>query len=420
MVISRTSAKCYQNTHKPVPQIARELNVDVVVEGSVLRAEDRVRITLQLVEGRMDRHLWSQSYERDLRDVLALQREVAQAVAGEIQTVMNPAEPGRSELVARPEGTQHPTSKAYDTFLKGRYHFARYGEGESLETAIHYFEQAISEDPTFALAHAGLANALLIVAWLSQDKLASAREAAERAIAVDPLLPEGHAALGFALNLEWNWQRSEAEYKRAIELDPNSSTAHQWYAQLLRDMMRYDEALREAQRAHELDPLSLNAFTMVGWVFYNQHRYDEAVALWNEVLKLDPNYGLAIYNKGLVYAMKGMGDKVLSTAHEVALHWGGIEGKLLSSYLLCAGYGLTGQSDRAKQVLAELEAQHFPPSVTAELLLILGEKETALDWLEKAYEQRSSVLSNTMSEPVCDPIRDHPRFLALQKKIGLA
>ncbi len=174
------------------------------------------------------------------------------------------------------------------------------------------------------------------------------------------------------------------------------------------------------QRAHELDPLSLNAFTMVGWVLYNQHRYDEAVALLNEVLELDPNYALAIYNLGIVYIYKGMGEKALSSAHEAAQHWGDKQGQLLSSFLLCAGYGLTGQSDRAKQVFAELEARDLPPSVTAELLLTLGEKEAALDWLEKAYEQRSSLLSNSMSEPVCDSVRNHPRFLALQKKIGLA
>ncbi len=246
MVISRTSAKCYQHTTKPVPQIARELNVDAVVEGSVLRAEDRVRITLQLVEGCDDRHLWSQSYERDLRDVLALQREVAQAVAGEIRTATSPAERGRSEAVARPEGTQHPNSKAYDTFLKGRYHFARYGEGSLWRlrsTISSRLSQKIRHSPQpMQLSR----NALVNVAWFSPDKLSLARENAERAVALDPFLPEGHAALGFVLNQEWNWQRSEAEFKRAIELDPNSSTAHQWYAQLLRDLMRNDEALREA------------------------------------------------------------------------------------------------------------------------------------------------------------------------------
>jgi len=250
--------------------------------------------------------------------------------------------------------------------------------------------------------------------------LVPAREMAERAVALDSLLPEAHATLAMALNLEWNWQRSEVEFKRAIELDPNSSLAHQFYAQLLRDMMRYDEALREAQRAHELDPLSLFVFTMVGWVFYNQHSYDEAISLWNKVLELDPDYGLAIYNKGLVYGVKGMGNEVISTALEAKQRWGGSTGQLNTTWLLGVGYYLTGQTDLANQALAELDARHATPDLIALLNLVLGEKEAALDLLEKAYEQRVPSLPNNMSEPWCDSIRDHPRFRALQVKIGLS
>jgi len=261
---------------------------------------------------------------------------------------------------------------------------------------------------------------LITSTWSSPDMLAPAREMAEKAVALDSLLPEAHATLAMALNLEWNWQRSESEFKRAIELDPNSSLAHQFYGQLLRDMMRYDEALKEAQYAHELDPLSLFVFTMVGWVFYNQHRYDEAVALWNEILELDPDFGLAIYNKGLVYGLNGMGDEVISTALEAKQRWGGSTGQLNTTWLLSVGYYLTGQTELANQALAELDALHATPDLIAILNLVLGEKEAALDLLEKAYEQRVPSLPNNMSEPWCDSIRDHPRFRALQVKIGLS
>jgi len=419
LVISRTSAKCYHHTDKPVPQIARELNVDAVVEGSVLRAEGRVRITLQLVEGREDRHLWSQSYERDLRDILALQRDVAHAVAGEIQVAMTPPERARPDSAGHPGGTPGPNPQAYDAYLKGRYHFARWGQGESAETAIRYYEEAISMDRRFAPAYAALAEALLQSSYALPQRHAQGREAAERAVELDPFLPEAHATLAMALNQHWDWEQSEAEFHRALELDPNSSMAHQWYAQLLRDMMRNDEASREAHHARELDPLSLPAFTMVGWVLFNQHRYDEAMSLWKEVLELDPDYALAIYNQGLVYAVMGKGAEVVSTAREVAERWGDSQGQLSSTWLLCVGHALTGQRDLATQILADFEAQHFPPDWIAILCLMLGEEHAALQWLERACEQRSLSLPNNMSEPWFDSIRDHPRFSALRAKIGL-
>jgi TolB-like protein/tetratricopeptide (TPR) repeat protein len=419
LVISRTSAKCYHHTDKPVPQIARELNVDAVVEGSVLRVEGRVRITLQLVEGREDRHLWSQSYERDLRDILALQRDVARAVAGEIQMAVTPAELARPGTAGRPGGTPGPDPQAYDAYLKGRYHFARWGQGESAETVIRYYEEAISKDRRFAPAYAALAEALLQSSYALPQRHAQGREAAERAVELDPFLPEAHATLAMALNQHWDWEQSEAEFHRALELDPNSSMAHQWYAQLLRDMMRNDEALREAQRARDLDPLSLPAFTMVGWVLTNQHRYDEALSLWKEVLELDPDYALAVYNQGLVYAIMGKGAEVVSTAREVAERWGDSQGQLYSTLLLCVGYALNGQRELASKIIADFEAQNSPPSWIALLYLVLGEQDTALQWLEAACEQRYPGLPSDISEPWFDNLRDHPRFRALRAKIGL-
>jgi len=419
LVISRTSAKCFHHSNKPVPQIARELNVDAVVEGSVLRAEGRVRISLRLVEARQDRHLWSQSHERDLRDILALQREVAHAVAREIKVATTLPERARPDMAGRPARTPSPDPQAYDAYLKGRYHFARWGQGESSEPAIRYYKEAISKDRQFAPGYAALAEALLQSSYALPQRHAQGREAAERAVELDPFLPEAHATLAMALNQHWDWEQSEAEFHRALELDPNFSMAHQWYAQLLRDMMRNDEALREAQRARDLDPLSLPAFTMVGWVLFNQHRYDEAMSLWKEVLELDPDYALAVYNQGLVHAIMGKGAEVVSTAREVAERWGDSQGQLYSTLLLCVGYALNGQRELASKIIADFEAQHSPPSWIALLYLVLGEQDTALQWLETACEQRYPGLPSDISEPWFDNLRDHPRFRALRAKIGL-
>jgi tetratricopeptide (TPR) repeat protein len=251
------------------------------------------------------------------------------------------------------------------------------------------------------------------------DKLPPGRAAAQRAVDLDPGLSEAHAALALARNLDWDWEGSEAAFRKAIELDPNSSMAHQWYAQLLRDMMRLDDALSEAQRARELDPLSLPVNTMVGWVLFNQHRFDEAIALWNYVLELDPNYGLAVYNKGLAYGMKGMGTEVISAARDAAQRWGGEGGRLPTTWLLGVGYALSGQRERATEIIRELKGQDSTHDWIAALHLLLGEEDTALDWLEKAYELHVPGLPNIMSEPWFDRLRDHPRFRALRAKTRL-
>jgi serine/threonine-protein kinase len=415
-VISRTSAMQYKERDKSIPEIARELKVDAVVEGSVLRAGDRVRITLQLIEGREDRHLWAESYERDLRDVLALQAEVARAVAGEIEMALSPAARERIELAAQPGSARPPDPEAYDAYLKGRYHFARFGE-EALKTAIRYYEEAIAKDPTFARAYAALAEALVIFPVLEFER---GGVAARTALDLDPALPEAHAALGIARMLEWDWTGSEAAFQRAIELNPSSSVAHWWYAILLRETVRFDEALSEARRAAELDPLSLPVQHMVGWVLYSQHRYDEAIEVWDEVLELEPEFGFAIHYQGRAYAMQGRGEAVISAARRAkAARLSMAEPQ--ATWLLGVGYALSGQRDGAEEILRELEVRYATtyPGPIAALHHVLGDEDEALDWLEKAYGLRVPWLPNFISEPWFDGLRDHPRFRELRAKMGL-
>jgi TolB-like protein/Flp pilus assembly protein TadD len=415
-VISRTSAMQYRERDKSIPEIARELNVDAVVEGTVLRAGDRVRITLQLIEGPEDRHLWAESYERDLRDVLALQSEVARAVAREIEVALSPAERERIELAAQPGSSRRADPEAYDAYLKGRYHIARLGV-ETRQTAIRYYEEAIAKDSTFARAYAALAEALLVGTVLDFER---GGVAARTALDLDPALAEAHAAVGMARMLGWDWTGSEAAFQRAIELNPSSSVAHGGYAVLLETTMRFDEALSETRRAAELDPLSLTARTTVGEMLLDQHRYDEAIEILDEVLALEPELGTAIYHQGAAYAMQGRGEAVISAAHRAkAARLSPYEP--MTTFLLGVGHALAGQRDRAEEILRELKPRYatiFPGPIAA-LHLVLGDEDEALDWLEEAYELRLPWLPNFTSKPWFDDLRDHPRFRALRDNMGL-
>jgi TolB-like protein/Tfp pilus assembly protein PilF len=412
-VISRTSAMRFKTTGKSVPDIARELNVDAVVEGSVLKVNGRVRITVQLIEGKADRQLWADSYERDMLNVLALHAEIARAVAQRIEGTVQ----SQSQVLARRAGSHTPNPEAYDAYLKGRYYFAQFA-GDAFKVAIQYFEGAIAKDPAFPGAYAALAHALSTVPAVLD--LPRSKGAAKTALQLDPNMPEAHVALANVLRFEWDMSGSEAAFKRAIELDPNSSVAHQWYAQLLRETMRLDEALSEARRAQTLDPFSLPVRTMVGWVLFNQHRYDEALKVWDEVLTLEPEFGLAIYNQGLAYGKQGRGKEVILTAQRAAKARQRLDERL-ELWLLGIGYALSDQRVRANEILVDLQTHHGTavPGLIAVLHHVLGEDEQALDWLEKSYGMRWPHLPNVTSEPWLDNLRDHPRFRALRAKMGL-
>jgi TolB-like protein/DNA-binding winged helix-turn-helix (wHTH) protein len=297
-VISRTSAMTYKKVRKPLAEIARELNVDAVVEGSVLRSGERVRIDAQLIRVPADRQIWSESYEGDFRDTLALQSKVARAIAGQIRTTLN-----RQEQVAL-EKSKAVNPTAYEAYLKGRY-FLNKRTGDGLRTAIEYFNRAIEADSTYAEAYSGLADAYALSGdWkygvLSpQDAFPKAKAAATKALALDESLGEAHASLAYAMDLYgWDWKAAETEYKRAIDLNVGYATAHQWYSWHLIMMGRNSEAIAELREAESLDPLSLIISADVADALSVAHRFDEAEQQSRKTLQLDPNFAVGHYELG--------------------------------------------------------------------------------------------------------------------------
>ena len=419
-VISRTSAMQYKAADKLMPEIARELGADALVEGSVLRAGDEVRITLQLIHGPTDRHLWSKSFRRDLRDILALQREVAHAIADHIQTTLIPSLRDKLPPVSDNTQVERQDPVAYEAYLKGRYHFNSFGEA-AFRTAIRYYEDAISTDPNFALAYAALAEACMQPSIIFNRILSldDCEAAATRAIEFDDELAEAHATLGFARVLRWDWEAAESRFERALDLNPNSVMAHQWYSAALRPLLRSDEALQEIRRAEELDPLNLFVKTMVGWPLLDQRRYDEALAQFDDVLAMNPDFTLAHYNKGLVYILLRMPEEVLGSARRVAEISGenGFESRILTA----AAYAVRGDEDKTLDLLGAVERDYGDIAIGwyATIYITLGKVEEAFLSLETAYEIRSPDLPISMSEPFFDDIRDHPRFQALRHKMGL-
>jgi TolB-like protein len=287
-VISRTSVMQYKETRKSLPDIARELDVDAVVEGSVLRAGNTVRVTAQLIEARTDRHLWADNFDRELSDILALHSEVARAIADEIQVALTPAEEARLAN-ARPVNPE-----AYEAVLKGNYFYFQRTE-EGLTKGLEYFQQAIEIDPNYAPAYLGVADSYLVMAsWAlipPTEAHLEARGAVMKALEIDDTLGHAHADLaGIRYEYEWDWAAAEQEFQRALELNPNFAGIHRYHAEFLSTMEDHAQAIAEARRAHELSPLQLIAYTMVGVTLHNARQYDQAIEQCQEVLELDPSF----------------------------------------------------------------------------------------------------------------------------------
>jgi len=418
-VISRTSAIQYKGTHKTLPEIARELNVDGVVEGSVLRDGNRVRIRTQLVYAPTDRHVWAQAYERDLKDVLTLQADLAQDIAREIQLKLTSQE--RVNLVAT-----HPVDpEAHELYLKGRF-FWNKRDQQGFARAIEYFQQAIDREPNYAAAYAGLADAYALSGGFNLVPIAEAmpraKAAAERALQFDPNLAEAHASLGLiAPFLNWNWAEAKEHYERAIELNPNYATAHHWYAEgYLMPMGRVDEALIEIRKARELDPLSAVIATDMGKELYFSRRYDEAIVELRHALELDPNFASAhnwisdsLLEKGEYSAAIAELEKTKS-AKEQRVY------VRQTAYL----HARMGKRAQAQTELAKaLELSRGKPVSYGSIALTyaaLGDKEDAFLWLEKAYAENSSFMTSLKFWSVFDPLRSDPRFVDLLRRVGLS
>jgi TolB-like protein/Tfp pilus assembly protein PilF len=418
-VISRTTAMRYKGAKKSLPQIASELGVDAVVEGSVQRFGDQVSVRAQLVHAATERHLWVARYERDLGDVLLLQSEVAQAIAREIQTKITHA--ARTRLAYKPAVNR----KALDDYLKGQYHRNKQTE-EHLLKAIEYFQSAISMDPYYAPAYAGLAEcygllgSVTVGALSPREARRRAEEAAGKALEYDRDLVEAHIVMGYVKMYDWDWAAAEQEFKRAIELNPNNANAHSYYSRYLSSIGRADEAFAEIDRAQELDPLSLAISAQRGFVLEMARRYDDVIDGLSRVIAQDPNHYQAHMILGRAYAAKVQLEEAIATFERAAVLSKRSPGAL--GYLGMS-YGLAGRKGEAGKVLHELLKQnrhgYVSPVAVAIIYTGLGDKDRAFAWLEKAYQERSYFMANLKVIPAADPLRSDPRFDDLLRRMGL-
>src|SRR6266481_2149510 len=417
-VISRTSAMVYKRTRKPLPQIARELNVDAVVEGTVLRSGDQVRITAQLIEASADKHLWSQSYEGELRDTLALQSKVARAIADQIRINLNPQEQAalKSVKVVNPQ--------AYESFLKGRY-FWNKRTADGLKVALAYFSQAIDEDPKYAQAYPGLADTYSLLGdWqyavmTPKEALPKAKAAAIKALELDSTLGEAHNSLAFCLDgFDWDFDSAGKEFQRAIELNPGYATAHHWYAWHLSLLGRYDEAIAEMRKAENLDPLSLVINADLAELLVLAHSYDESILQSRKTIEMDPNFGLAHNHLAQAYLQKHMNDEAVAELQKAAQLSGGSPTCIAN---LARAYVASGKRSEAEKLLSNLKKRSSPghtlASEIAVIYVALGDTDQAIAWLKKGYEERFN--PGVLLRPGFDPLRSDPRFQDLVRRIGL-
>jgi TolB-like protein/Flp pilus assembly protein TadD len=417
-VISRTSIMTYKRVRKLLPEIARELNVEAVVEGTVLRFGDRVRITAQLIELPVERHIWAQSFEGDLRDTLALQNSLARTIAEQIRVTVTQQEQTALQT-ARPV---NPV--VYEAYLKGRY-FLNKRTADGLKTAIEYFSHAIETDQTYAAGYSGLADAYALSGdWkygvLSpRDAFAQAEAAATKALALNESLGEAHASLAYALDLyAWDWAAAETEYKRAIQLNPGYPTAHQWYSWHLLMMGRNREGIRELRKAENLDPLSLIIGADIADAFCVSRLYNEAAEQSRKVLEMDQNFAVGHYELGqALEQMHRHGEAIVEfqRAIELSGHSGAFDSNL--GY----AYAVSGRREEAIQIIKALEApQDGNASTDADIALIyvgLGDRDQAMISLNKAYEARFK--ASILLRPAFDPLRSDARFQDLLGRIGL-
>jgi TolB-like protein/DNA-binding winged helix-turn-helix (wHTH) protein len=423
-VISRTSALRYRHTDKSLPQIARELNVDAVVEGTVQRFGERVRIAAQLIEGKTDKHLWAKTYDRNIEDAFSVQGEIAGSIAREIRAQITPDEKAR---MAQPKPAN---MKAVEAYLQGAYHYqnakdltARRGSEEQHNTelaqSIAFFQQAVKEDPNYARAYVGIGEiwgAPAVFPYPPISMAQPARQALRKAIAIDPTLADAYIALGKMDYRNWNWSALEEEVKRAIELDPNSAPAHDLYAAYLLAVGRFDEAMQEAERTQALDPGS----DRIAWVFYCQRKFDRFIEFKKTDVARNAHGAMAHYDLGFGYerahmqreavqeweeAMKGFGFDDLAEALRRGYAAGGFKAAMAA--------WARGYERLSKQ------GETVVPDLVNYIYSIQGERDRAFAWLEKSMEMHSSAPPAFKIDPTYDELRSDPRFTELIRRVGL-
>jgi len=417
-VISRTSVMVYKGAHKPLPQIARELNVDAVVEGSVLRSGDQVRITAQLIEASTDQHLWSQSYEGELRDTLALQSRVASAIADQIRISLTPQEQValKSVKVVNPQ--------AYESYLKGRY-FWNKRTADGLKVALAYFNQAIDEDSKYAPAYSGLADTYALLGdWqyavmTPKEAYPKAKAAATKALELDSTLGEAHNSLAFVLDgFDWDFDSAGKEFQRAIELNPGYATAHHWYAWHLSLLGHYDEAIAEMKKAESLDPLSLIINSDLAELLVLAHSDNESIQQSRKTIEMDPNFALAHNQLAQAYLQEHKYDPAIAELQKAVQLSGGSPTCIAN---LARAYALSGKKSDSEKLLSDLRNRSNPAHPnSAEIAMIyasLGDKDQAMNWLEKGYKERFN--PGVLLRPGFDSLRSDLRFQNLVHRVGL-
>jgi TolB-like protein/Tfp pilus assembly protein PilF len=416
-VISRTSAMQYKGVRKSLSQIAGELNVDAVIEGSVLRSGERVRITAQLIHS-SDQHLWAESYERDFRDILSLQSEVARQVANEVRIILTPEERDRLGIA------RQVNPEAHELYLKARHLWNKRTE-DSVRKALSYFHQAIDIDPTYAQGYSGVADSYNILGYYNALPPAEAypkgKAAALKALELDDSLAEPHAAMGVVKrDFEWDWAGAEAEFQRAIELNPGYVEAYHWRSTLLSMLGRHAEALGEKKKALAMDPLSVVIRTDLARMYYFSRDYDQSLEQYRAALDMDPNFGSAHLWLAQVYEQKGLYEEAISSLKS------GMHLSSDSTYALAKlghGYAMAGRCDEARAVLNQLNALSSRRSVSpydiALVHLGLRENDEAFTWLQRAFEQRSLWMGYLNVEPQLDPLRSDQRFQGLLRRADL-
>jgi serine/threonine-protein kinase len=418
-VISHTSVTRFKGKQKSLPRIARELKVDALVEGTVLRSGDQVRVAARLTRAATGRQLWADSYERFLRDIPALQQEVARDIAGQIRIELTPQEQARLTN-ARPVNPE-----ALDAYLRGRSYQDRRNE-EALKTAIACFSQAAAEDAGYALPLVGLSDACFALgtvnvgAMLPAEALGKADSAALKALELDDTLAEAHTALAVARLYSWKWLDAEREFKRALELNPNYAPAHSWYAIYLASRGRLGEAIARIYRAREIDPLSPHINQNVGWILHFARQYDEEIEQYERALDLDANFLFARLRLADAYVEKQRFNEAIGE-YERAIGISNRNPATLGG--LGHAYAVAGKRSEARRVLGELlalrERRYVNPFSIALVLLGLGEKDRAMEWLEKAYQERSYAMVFLKVSREFDPLRSAPRFQDLLRRVGM-
>ncbi len=417
-VISHTSVERYKETKRPLPEIARELGVDAVVEGTVMRSGDHVRITAQLIDARSDRHLWAEDYERDLRDVLALQADVSRDIATQVRIKLTPQDQ------AWLSNARSIAPETYEAYLKGRYYYEKMS-APGFREGLKYYQQAVTLDSSYAPAYVGLAASYKeLGVWGAlppREASSQAKAAVGKALALDDSLGEAHATLGQIHFLwDWDWAGAEREYKRALELTPSSSISRVQYSTYLSAMGRHAEALSQIKEAHALDPVSPITNGLLGGVYFWAHRFDEAIEQFQKTLLLYPDSAVNHSYLGNCYEQKGMYREAVEE-YVKAKELSGVSKEELSVFRQAfASSGMKGfLRAELKSAIARSKRQYVPPGVFERLYARLGENGQAFEWLEKAYQERHHSMAFMKVEPGLDSLHADPRFHELLRRLGL-